>query len=135
MCFFPSWKKGPIQSFGLPIAQHTAEKSSGRGLGSEGCVMRTRHVPQRSCIVCRTKAAKRELVRIVMTPDGSCLVDPTGKRAGRGAYLCHKAGCWERAVSTGRLAQALRGDIRPEDKEQLFEFGRTLSTAAEAPRA
>ena len=97
--------------------------------------MRTRHVPQRSCIICGTKTAKRELVRVVLTPEGECLVDPTGKRAGRGAYICHRQECWDRAVLGGRLAHALRGDISIEDKARLTEFSHTLAAPATAPQA
>jgi uncharacterized protein len=88
--------------------------------------MRQRHVPERSCVVCRIKKAKRELVRVVLTPTGSCTVDETGKLAGRGAYLCHEPTCWERAVTGGRLAHALRGEVTEDDKARLTEFSVTL---------
>ena len=94
--------------------------------------MRTRHVPQRSCVICGTKTAKRELIRIVLTPEGECSVDPTGKRSGRGAYICHKRECWERATKGGRFAHALRGEISQADKERLSEFGQTLPVPADA---
>ena len=71
--------------------------------------------------------AKRELVRVVLTPDGACTVDETGKLAGRGAYLCHQPTCWERAVNGGRLAHALRGEVTADDKARLTEFGATLT--------
>jgi uncharacterized protein len=89
--------------------------------------MHQRHVPERSCVICRTKTAKRELVRVVLTPTGSCTVDETGKLAGRGAYLCHQPDCWERAVKGGRLAHALRGEVTEQDKARLTEFSATLT--------
>ncbi|MEX2430437.1 MAG: YlxR family protein [Dehalococcoidia bacterium] len=92
-------------------------------------------MPQRSCVVCGTKAAKRELIRIVLTPEGSCHVDPTGKHSGRGAYLCQRWECWDKAVKGGRLAHALRGDVSTEDKLRLSEFSRTLVPPAETPHA
>ena len=49
-----------------------------------------RRVPQRMCVVCREVQGKRALIRIVRTPTEGVLADPTGKRAGRGAYLCQK---------------------------------------------
>ena len=49
---------------------------------------RPRHIPQRTCVACRQTGAKRQLVRVVRAPDGSVTIDPTGKRSGRGAYLC-----------------------------------------------
>jgi predicted RNA-binding protein YlxR (DUF448 family) len=94
--------------------------------------MRKRHVPQRSCIICGTKAAKRELVRVVLTPEGACEVDETGKQPGRGAYLCHQPRCWERAAKTDRLAGALRGPISDDDKQALARYGAALAETAES---
>ncbi len=61
---------------------------------------RPKHVPQRMCVACREHDAKRGLIRIVRTPEGPVGLDPTGKRNGRGAYLCHNPACWERALSS-----------------------------------
>ncbi len=94
--------------------------------------MRNRHIPQRSCVICGVKTSKRELVRIVMTPERECAVDDTGKRSGRGAYLCRKAACWESALKGGRLAAALRGRIEQGDRERLAAFAEEIRTAAEA---
>ena len=89
--------------------------------------MRQKHVPTRSCIICGAKLAKRDLVRVVLSPTGECTVDETGKLAGRGAYLCHQAVCWERAVKGGRFAHALRGEVTTEDKARLAEFSAKLT--------
>lgn len=97
--------------------------------------MRKRHVPQRSCVICGEKSAKRELIRVVMTPQGECQLDPTGKLAGRGAYLCHRQECWERATKGNRLAHALRAEVSPADKERLSEYGRALAATAGAPNS
>lgn len=67
-----------------------------------------KHVPQRTCVICRTKDAKRTLTRIVRTPDGRIEIDLTGKRSGRGAYVCDKHECWTRAADTNALGAALR---------------------------
>ena len=56
----------------------------------------------RMCVACREHDAKRALVRIVRTTEGTVEIDPTGRRNGRGAYLCHQPACWERAIRTGR---------------------------------
>jgi predicted RNA-binding protein YlxR (DUF448 family) len=89
---------------------------------------RPRHVPQRTCIVCRQTSAKRQLVRVVRIPDGSVTIDPTGKLSGRGAYLCDSPTCWQAALKhRGALARALKVDIIPED-DLLFE---TLNTYAQ----
>jgi predicted RNA-binding protein YlxR (DUF448 family) len=69
---------------------------------------RRKHVPQRSCIACRAKLPKRELIRVVRTPEGMLEIDLKGKRAGRGAYLCRKWQCSETALQPGRLSQALK---------------------------
>ena len=92
---------------------------------------RKRHVPQRSCVICRTKTSKGELVRVVLTPDGECAVDETGKQAGRGAYLCRREQCWERALSTGRLANALRGELRDADRKRLAAYAAATIKAPE----
>jgi predicted RNA-binding protein YlxR (DUF448 family) len=92
--------------------------------------MRQRHVPERTCVICATKMPKGNLVRVVLTPQGECTVDSTGKLAGRGAYLCHQDTCWAKAVKGGRLAQALHGEVSNSDKERLAEFGAELTRAS-----
>ncbi|MCA0453378.1 MAG: YlxR family protein [Chloroflexi bacterium] len=77
-----------------------------------------KRIPVRTCVVCREKAGKRTLVRIVRTEDG-IQVDETGKMNGRGAYVCDRTSCWERVVQTDVLAQALRTQITHEDRERL----------------
>ena len=66
-----------------------------------------RRQPQRTCVGCGEVQGKRELVRIVRTPEGLVECDPTGKRNGRGAYVHREGGCFERAAA-GRLLRALR---------------------------
>jgi uncharacterized protein len=85
---------------------------------------RIKHVPQRTCIGCRSVLSKRELIRIVRTPEG-ILIDPTGKAAGRGAYLHNSRSCWEQAVK-GAISNALRVELTPEDKARLAEYIETL---------
>ena len=97
--------------------------------------MPNRHVPQRSCIVCGAKISKRDLFRIVLTPERECVVDETGKRPGRGAYLCHRLACWRGALRGRRLAVALRGDITPGDREKLAAFAERLPVAETAGAA
>ena len=76
-----------------------------RGGGGAG---RRKHVPLRTCVACRESAAKRELIRIVRTPEGTIEVDFKGKRAGRGAYLCRRQECWDVALRQGVLGRALK---------------------------
>ena len=87
---------------------------------------RQKHVPQRTCVVCRETDAKRALTRIVRTGEGTIEVDPTGRKNGRGAYLCDKAGCWNKAVTTPILAKALRTTPDKESLEHLEEFAAGL---------
>ena len=75
---------------------------------------RRRHVPMRTCIACRQHRAKRELLRVVATPEGTVEIDPRGKRSGRGAYLCRNHQCVEGALQVGLLARALRCQVTPE---------------------
>jgi predicted RNA-binding protein YlxR (DUF448 family) len=81
---------------------------------------RTKHIPQRTCVGCREVNAKRTLIRLVRTEQG-VVVDPTGKAAGRGAYLHDQRSCWERALK-GALASALKTELTSEDKTQLKAF-------------
>ena len=82
---------------------------------------RPRHVPQRTCVACRQTSAKRLLVRIVRTPDGSITVDPTGKLSGRGAYLCDQPDCWQAALKhPGALARALKVETTSSEDDLLI---------------
>ena len=92
---------------------------------------RPRHIPQRTCVACRRTSAKRELVRIVRTPEGGVEVDPTGKRSGRGAYLCPTPDCWRLAVQKGRLDRALKTSVSARDKEALLQYAQSLEQGAE----
>lgn len=83
---------------------------------------KTRHVPERTCVACGQKVAKRELIRIVRTPQGAVAVDATGKAPGRGTYLCASPPCWERAIHKGNLERSLHTRISASDREQLIAF-------------
>lgn len=87
---------------------------------------RPKHVPQRMCVTCRDRSAKLALTRIVRSPEGEIAVDPTGKRNGRGAYLCDDPRCWERALHSGGLSRALNSEITPMAAEQLRAHAATL---------
>src|SRR5262245_60821633 len=82
---------------------------------------RHKHIPQRTCVVCRETSAKRTLTRIVRTADAGVQIDPTGKRNGRGAYLCNQVSCWQRAVGSDVMDKALRTTLTAEDKQRLNE--------------
>ncbi|MFO7166914.1 MAG: YlxR family protein [Chloroflexota bacterium] len=83
---------------------------------------RPKHIPQRTCIACRRTDAKRGLIRIVRDSEGRVAIDPTGKRSGRGAYLCHDPACWEQALKRHALERSLRIEsLHPEDRAALEE--------------
>jgi len=89
---------------------------------------RPRHIPQRTCVACRQANAKRQLVRIVRGPDGSVTIDPSGKRSGRGAYLCSTTECWDAGLKRGALPRALKIDSIPEEHLQvLTDYARQLA--------
>ncbi len=88
---------------------------------------RPRRVPMRTCVVCRATKPKRELLRVVRTPDGHVSLDPGGKKSGRGAYLCARRSCWEAALKKGRLEHEFEiAAIAPEDRAALDAFVATL---------
>jgi uncharacterized protein len=66
------------------------------------------HVPVRTCIGCRERATKRELLRLVVAAGGSVRLDPSGSSPGRGAYVHRRRSCVEAALSLGALARGLR---------------------------
>jgi predicted RNA-binding protein YlxR (DUF448 family) len=68
----------------------------------------TPHVPERTCVACRGKAPKAELLRVVRGSDGVVRVDPTGSAPGRGAYVHRDLACVDAALRRGAIARALR---------------------------
>ncbi len=84
-----------------------------------------KHIPQRTCVGCRSVLPKRSLIRVVRTAEG-VRVDPTGKLAGRGAYLHNRRSCWEKGLK-GQLAHALKITLTTDDTERLRQFTLSLS--------
>jgi len=82
-----------------------------------------KHIPQRTCIACRRVASKRELVRLVRVADGRVEVDISGRKAGRGAYLCRSRDCWQAGLKTGQLEHRLRTIITEDNRRQLISRG------------
>jgi uncharacterized protein len=79
-----------------------------------------KHIPFRMCVVCRQRSDKRALTRLVHTGD-SIYVDHSGKMSGRGAYICGNQNCWERAMTTDILNNALRTVLTNEDRNRLLQ--------------
>jgi predicted RNA-binding protein YlxR (DUF448 family) len=91
--------------------------------------IRARHVPQRTCVACRTTEAKRGLVRVVRTQEGRVELDPTGKKNGRGAYVHEQAACWDEALRKDRLGRALKVSVPQPDMENLKAHAASLARA------
>jgi predicted RNA-binding protein YlxR (DUF448 family) len=86
-----------------------------------------KHIPQRTCVGCREVQGKRQLVRVVRQADGHVRLDVTGKAPGRGAYIHAHGSCWDKALSVGRLAHALKIDrIEEADRAELQAYAATL---------
>jgi uncharacterized protein len=81
--------------------------------------MKPRKVPLRKCVACQEMMAKKELIRVVRTPSEEVVIDLTGKKAGRGAYLCGKVGCFKLAKKSKALDRALKQPVLPEIYDQL----------------
>jgi len=88
-----------------------------------------KRTPIRTCVGCGTERAKRELVRIVRTPEGTVVADATGKRSGRGAYLDPSPDCLDKGLAGGTLDRALdlQTVISQEDRARLEEEVRRLA--------
>ena len=67
--------------------------------------------PQRLCVGCREMKDKRELIRVVKTPNDEICIDPTGKMSGRGAYVCRNVECLEKALKHKGLEKSLKTSI------------------------
>ena len=81
--------------------------------------MQQKKIPMRKCVGCGEMKPKKELVRIVRTPDGDILADPTGKKSGRGAYICPNAACVKKAEKGSRLERAFSCAVPPQVYAEL----------------
>ena len=87
----------------------------------ESGVKPAKRVPMRQCLGCREHKPKRELVRIVRSPEGQVSLDRSGKMNGRGAYLCHNPECLRRAVKAKALERAFGTAVPDDVLERLTE--------------
>ncbi len=85
-----------------------------------------RKIPMRMCVGCREMKPKKELLRVVRSPEGEVSLDTTGKKAGRGAYVCYNAECLKRALKQRQLDRALETHLDEETNRQLTETMQTL---------
>lgn len=78
-------------------------------------------IPQRMCLGCQERKNKKELIRIVRSPEGEIDIDPTGKKNGRGAYICPDINCLEAVIKSKRLEKSLEVEISEEVYQKLRE--------------
>jgi uncharacterized protein len=102
-------------------AEEAMSENSGATQRKQG-QRRPRHVPQRTCVACREKEAKRAFVRIVRTPEKLVEIDQTGKKNGRGAYLCTRRSCWDKAVTGNVLDRALNVTLDQVTRDTLHRY-------------
>ena len=80
------------------------------------------HVPERTCVTCRARRPKTELLRVVRAPDGSgALLDARQRMPGRGAYLCLEPGCWHAGAMKRGLERTLRTPVSAAARQELSQ--------------
>ncbi len=78
-------------------------------------------IPERTCIGCGQKKEKKDLIRIVHTPEDTFSIDPTGRKNGRGAYICRDSACLEKAIKRKALDRAFKVTVSEETQQALRE--------------
>ena len=81
----------------------------------------TRKIPMRQCIGCQEMKSKREMLRVIKTPEEEIILDATGRKNGRGAYVCFSQECLDKAIKNRGLERSLKMKIPAEVYEQLKE--------------
>ena len=76
-------------------------------------------IPTRKCVGCGEMKEKKELIRIIKTPEDEILLDTTGKANGRGAYICNSAECFKKAVKNKGLERSLKSSIPADVLERI----------------
>ena len=82
-------------------------------------VMNTRKVPLRKCTGCGEMKSKKEMIRVIKTPEDEIIIDATGKKNGRGAYICNSLECLRKAIKSRGLERSLKTSIPGEVYEAL----------------
>ena len=80
---------------------------------------KAKKIPERQCMGCNERFPKSALLRVVRDPDGNVCLDFTGKKSGRGAYICKNTACLKKAQKTKRLSRALECDVPDEVMAQM----------------
>ena len=92
--------------------------------------MKPKKIPMRMCVGCREMKEKRELIRVVRSPEGEVSLDPTGKKSGRGAYVCRNPECLKRAIKQRQLERQLEVTLTESVSDSLRAELERLSTEA-----
>ena len=84
--------------------------------------MKTQKIPERMCVACRNMKPKKELLRVLKTPEDKIVIDITGRQNGRGAYLCKDEECLNKALKNKALERALK--VKPDEEiiQQISEL-------------
>lgn len=83
--------------------------------------MAEKKIPERKCVGCAGRFPKNSLIRVLRTPEGEIVLDSTGKKSGRGAYICKNAACLQKARKARRLEVSLECSIPEAVYERLCE--------------
>lgn len=83
--------------------------------------MKEKKIPMRMCVGCRGMKPKKELIRVVRSPEGAVSIDETGKKPGRGAYVCRDEACLARAIKQRQLERQLEVQLTEEVAQALRE--------------
>lgn len=94
--------------------------------------MKQKKIPMRMCVGCREMKPKKELMRVVRGPDGTVSLDPSGKKPGRGAYVCRSGDCLSRAIRQKQLERQLEAKLGEDTAEALRQTLAELTAAEEA---
>ena len=84
-------------------------------------MVKPRKIPMRMCVGCREMKPKKDMIRVVRSPDGEVSLDPTGKKAGRGAYVCYVPECLRRALKQKQLDRSLEVKLSETTHVHLIE--------------
>ena len=95
-------------------------------------MLKQRKTPLRMCVGCREMKPKKELIRAVRSPEGAVSLDPTGKKPGRGAYVCKSAECLRHALKQRQLDRALEAKLDDDVTQALQQQMQALLDAPEA---
>ena len=82
-------------------------------------IKKQKKIPLRQCLGCNEHKPKKELLRVLRTPEGEIVLDFTGKKSGRGAYICRDVKCLRRARKSGRIARSLNVTVPDEVYDRM----------------